>query len=325
VGIDPATFRAVLGQWPTGVTVVTTVHGGAAHGMTASSFSSVSLEPPLISVCLARSAHSHDLVRTTGVFGVSVLAKDQAQVGRRFARWEPGVDRFAEGEWTTAKTGSPLLTDALGWLDCTVAHAYEGGDHTIFVGEVLAASTPRTTSPLLYHSRSWAQVADVLPEHVTLVDVDAAATMVELPADAADPRSVEHAVHVLDVESDVRLRPRVVLSHAFAVDPEQLGGLATRLVPHAPSEIVLVDDDGRAGPLQVREACREAVLHARPVPVGVRLTEAGGLAQANLLTAVKSGITRVDVGQGALPRDAVLHLARSLDLDVHPHPAGDDA
>jgi flavin reductase (DIM6/NTAB) family NADH-FMN oxidoreductase RutF len=334
VGIDAATFRAVLGQWPTGVTVVTTVDAdepaaadgsglGARHGMTASSFSSVSLEPALVSVCLARSAHSHDLVRRAGVFGVSVLAKDQAEVGRRFARWDPGVDRFAGAAWTSAKTGSPLLADALGWLDCVVRHAYDGGDDTIFVGEVLAASTPRTTSPLLYHSRSWGQVADVLPDAVTVVDIGGAAT--ELAADARDLASVEGAIAALDREGDVRLRPRLLLHGAFAVDSEHLGGLLARVVPHAPGEVVLVDDGG-AGPLQVREACREAVLHGRPVPVAVRLSRAAGLAQANLLTALKSGVTRVDVGAGTLTPDDVALLARSLELtlSLDGGPADDD-
>ena len=117
--------------------------------MTASSFSSVSLTPPLVSICLDRKLYSHGLISASGVFGISVLAKDQAEVARRFAGMVPDVeDRFAGESWSTAETGVPLLDSALGWLDCRVVHEHEGGDHTIFVGEVLAGHTARKSAPL---------------------------------------------------------------------------------------------------------------------------------------------------------------------------------
>ncbi|MEQ6903301.1 flavin reductase [Nocardioides sp. YIM 152588] len=170
--IDPTTFRDVMAQWPSGVTVVTTLGpDGTRHGMTASSFSSVSLDPPLVSICLTRTLYSHELVAGSGVFGINVLAKDQAAVGRRFAGMEPGVeDRFAGETWTVAETGVPLLDSALGWFDCRVVHAYPGGDHTIFVGEVVAGRASGRSAPLLFHSRNWGQVADVLPDAATLAD-----------------------------------------------------------------------------------------------------------------------------------------------------------
>lgn len=169
--VDPATFRDVMAQWPSGVTVVTTLVDGVRHGMTASSFSSVSLDPPLVSVCLDRRLYSHGLISGSGVFGVNVLAKDQAELARRFAGMVPGVeDRFAGESWTVADTGVPLLDSALGWLDCRVVHEYPGGDHTIFVGEVVGAHAARRTAPLLFHSRGWGQFADVLPDVATLAD-----------------------------------------------------------------------------------------------------------------------------------------------------------
>ncbi|KQW53707.1 hypothetical protein ASC77_05440 [Nocardioides sp. Root1257] len=169
--VDPATFRDVMAQWPSGVTVVTTLVDGAHHGMTASSFSSVSLDPPLVSVCLDRRLYSHGLISGAGVFGINVLAKDQAEVARRFAGMVPGLeDRFAGEAWTTAETGVRLLDSALGWLDCRVLHEYPGGDHTIFVGEVVAGHAARRTAPLLFHSRGWGQFADVLPDVATLAD-----------------------------------------------------------------------------------------------------------------------------------------------------------
>ncbi|MEU5988054.1 flavin reductase [Spirillospora sp. NPDC047418] len=174
--VDAQTFRAVLSQWPTGVVVVTTVAEGGWHGMTAGSFGSVSLDPPLVMVCLARDIYTHALVERSGVFAVSFLAKDQAAIGHRFAGREPG-DRFARGSWSAAPTGAPVLGEALAWLDCRVAHAYPGGDHTIFVGEVLTARTPRRTAPLLFHSRAWGQLADPLPDEVTIADTGLAAAL----------------------------------------------------------------------------------------------------------------------------------------------------
>lgn len=169
--VDATAFRDVLSQWPSGVTIVTTLVDGVRHGMTASSFSSVSLTPPLVSICLDRRLYSHQLVSDTGIFGVSVLAKDQAELARRFAGMVPGVtDRFAGESWSTAHTGVPLLDSGLGWVDCRVVHAHPGGDHTIFVGEVMAAHTARRTAPLLFHSRGWGQFADVLPDVAALSD-----------------------------------------------------------------------------------------------------------------------------------------------------------
>lgn len=305
--MDAATFRAVLGQWPTGVTVVTTVVDGVRHGVTASSFSSVSLDPPLVSVCLARTAFAHDLLARAGVFGVAILAKDQAELGQRFARFDAELDRFAGEEWETAKTGAPLLATALGWLDCAVAHAYEGGDHTIFVGEVLAGATPRTTSPLLYHSRTWGQFADQLPGDVGLTAAAPSDLVVEVAG-------LDAAARALMSRADVHDRPRVVLTDAFAVAPADLGLAVAAVAKLAPAEVVLADQ-AAATPLQVREACREAVLAARPVPVAVRLTDAGGLGQANLLTALKSGVSLLDLTDG-LDLDDVRRLLAGLGLHL---------
>ena len=312
--VDAAAFRAALGQWPTGVALVTTVADGTWHGVTASSFSSVSLDPPLVSVCLARTAFVHDLVAGSGVFGVTVLGKDHADLGQRFARYDPAVDRFAGNAWETAKSGAPLLSTALSWLDCQVVSAYDGGDHTIFVGEVLAAATPRTTSPLLYHSRTWGQFADQLPDEVVVTS----ARPDDLAVTTRDPSSVTAATAALAGRSDVHDRPRLLVLDAFAAAPDALASVVSALAPHAPSEVVLVDD-GSATPVQVREACREAVLAARPVPVAVRLSDRGGLGQACLLTALKSGVARLDLAD--LPADDAGRLVTSLGLHLQGAPS----
>ncbi|MDJ0382181.1 flavin reductase [Streptomyces sp. G-G2] len=169
--IDETTFRQVLSRWPSGVGIVTTAGEEGWHGMTASSFSSVSLAPPLVLVCLAQGIRSHDLLIRNGVFAVNVLGRDHLALGRRFAGMEPGVtDRFAAGDWLPGATGSPVLTDSAAWVDCRVLHRYPGGDHSIFLGEVVAAGVPRITSPLLFHSRSWGQLADPLPDRVDLAE-----------------------------------------------------------------------------------------------------------------------------------------------------------
>ena len=169
--VDETTFRQVLSRWPSGVGIVTTAGEDGWHGMTASSFSSVSLAPPLVLVCLDQGIRSHDLLIRNGVFAVNVLGRDHLSLGRRFAGMEPGVtDRFAAGDWLPGATGSPVLTDAAAWVDCRVLHRHPGGDHTIFLGEVVAAGVPRITSPLLFHSRSWGHLADPLPDHVSLAD-----------------------------------------------------------------------------------------------------------------------------------------------------------
>ncbi len=269
----------------------------------------MSLDPPLVSVCLARSAFAHDLVRDAGLFGVTILGKDHAGLGMAFARYEAGVDRFEGNDWVTAETGAPLLASALGWLDCRVVHAYDGGDHTIFVGEVLAADTPRTTSPLLYHSRTWGQFADQLPNEVALVHPDSS----DLTVVAGDSGSLGAALAALQGSSEVQRRPRVVVEGAFTVKPVVLAEAIAQLAVLGPDEIVLVDD-GTATPVQVREGCREAVLSVRPVHLAVRVSGAAGLGQANLLTALKSGVSRLDLGPGSVDRDTIALLVDSLDL-----------
>ncbi len=167
--LEPEQFKAVLAQWSTGVTVATTVEpGGGWQGITATSFASVSLEPPLVLVCVGKPLAFHAALEASGVFAINILSHDQARWGLVFAGLVPGVtDRFAGIACTTAVTGSPLLPATSGWLDCRVWNAYDGGDHTIYVGEVLAGNWTPDRPPLLYHNRRWggfvASTADLMP------------------------------------------------------------------------------------------------------------------------------------------------------------------
>jgi flavin reductase (DIM6/NTAB) family NADH-FMN oxidoreductase RutF len=136
---DTTLLRQTFGSFATGVTVVT-VGGEQPHGMTANSFTAVSLEPPLVLVCVDRNANMHTALQETGSFGVSVLSADQERVARHFARRRPvGAAEFAETECQSgAWCGAPLIADAAAHFECELWKTYDGGDHTIFVGRLLS-------------------------------------------------------------------------------------------------------------------------------------------------------------------------------------------
>lgn len=158
--IHPATFKNTMSRFASGVTVITTRCNGEKHGMTASSFCSVSLDPPLVLVCIARHTRSHCLIEKSGVFAVNILGADQLEWGMRFAGMNPEFeDRFAGIKDTVAATDSPILPGTLGWIDCELRHSYDGGDHTIFVGEVVAGEVSKKDQPLLYYNRAWRELA----------------------------------------------------------------------------------------------------------------------------------------------------------------------
>lgn len=140
--IDPKLLRRTLGAFATGVTVVT-VGGATPRGMTANSFTSVSLDPPLVLVCVERDAIMHGALAQNGVFGISVLAAHQEAIARHFAdRRRPlGSEQFRPVDSTPGQlTGAPLIVDAVVHLECEVWRMYDGGDHTIFLANVLSLS-----------------------------------------------------------------------------------------------------------------------------------------------------------------------------------------
>lgn len=156
--VDAQQYKQILAQWASGVTVVTTLNEGKWKGTTASSFSSVSLTPPLILICIDRKLLTHQLLEKSGVFAINILNEEQIELGKLFAGMYPDVeDRFVGLDCFTAETGCPIMPSAIAWLDCRIRNMYDGGDHTIFVGEVLAGGTQNTSQPLLYHNRRWGQ------------------------------------------------------------------------------------------------------------------------------------------------------------------------
>ncbi len=147
--IDPSAFRAVLGRYATGVTVVTTRGPeGYPVGLTVSSFTSVSLDPPLVLFCIDRSAGSEPVFAAADGFAVNILATSQAAVSARFA--DPASERFVEDRTVEWGSGAPVLADAMAALDCRVHARYDGGDHVIVVGLVLRAEVLDDAAPLIY-------------------------------------------------------------------------------------------------------------------------------------------------------------------------------
>jgi flavin reductase (DIM6/NTAB) family NADH-FMN oxidoreductase RutF len=149
---DPKALRKALGAFATGVTVVT-VGGATPHGMTANSFTSVSLAPPLILVCVGRDADMHRILGTTGHFGVSVLSGRQEGVARHFAStWRGlGAAEFDTVDWAPGPlTQVPLINGALASFECELWRSYDGGDHTIFLGRLLSMERQADDDALLF-------------------------------------------------------------------------------------------------------------------------------------------------------------------------------
>lgn len=143
-------LRAVMACFPTGVTVVATLdEAGIPIGLTVNSFTSVSLEPPLVLVCIDRDSSSHDRLVAAEGFAISILSGVQADLAERFAK-RPPQGRFEGVEWNTAPSGNPVLAGAVAWLDCSVQSVVVAGDHSIVLGRATAYASTEA-SPLLFH------------------------------------------------------------------------------------------------------------------------------------------------------------------------------
>ncbi len=155
--VDPKGFRDVMSHFASGVTVVTTTCDGVPHGLTVSAFSSASLHPPRVIICLGNDTDSKPLIDRSGSFAVHILGRDHIELGPRFAKLIPGVDDpFIGMQFRTEVTGSPILNECIAWLDCRVENAVPIGDHTIYVGDVQAAgSASDSGEPVLYYRRAW--------------------------------------------------------------------------------------------------------------------------------------------------------------------------
>jgi 3-hydroxy-9,10-secoandrosta-1,3,5(10)-triene-9,17-dione monooxygenase reductase component len=146
--IDPAVFRQVLGHFPTGVTIVTAAPDHKPVGLAVGSFTSLSLEPPLVAFCPGNSSTSWPHIQQAGTFCVNILSADQEGLCRHFAG--KSDDKFAGIGWKTSPLGSPILDGVLAWIDCTIEVVHPGGDHVIVVGRVHDLEVAHGGGPLVF-------------------------------------------------------------------------------------------------------------------------------------------------------------------------------
>ena len=151
--VDTGAMREVLGHFASGVTVVTALTADGPAGFTCQSFSSLSLDPPLVAFAPARSSQTWPALRAIGRFCVNVLAEGQDAVSQSFAR--SGVDKFAEVPWSPSAHGSPVLDGVVAWIDGELWAEYDGGDHSIVVARVLDLGADPERRPLLFHRGSY--------------------------------------------------------------------------------------------------------------------------------------------------------------------------
>ncbi len=158
MAIDRNELRRVMGHFATGVTVITTRSAdGKPYGLTANAFTSVSLDPPLLLVCVDKKAESYPYFEQSKVFTVNILADDQESVSRRFA--VSGGPKFEGISYRMGANGAPIIDGALAYIECTLHAAYAGGDHTIYLGEIQQAETI-DRKPLLFFRGGYRALGD---------------------------------------------------------------------------------------------------------------------------------------------------------------------
>jgi flavin reductase (DIM6/NTAB) family NADH-FMN oxidoreductase RutF len=159
VAFDPKEQRRIFGHFATGITVVSTLAGNDTWGMTANAVTSLSLNPPLVLVAVVRDSATDGYLKTSRCFAMSILSAEQQELSTRFAG--PGPRDFSDLNTKTAVTGCPILVEAIGWVDCRIVDIFSGGDHEIFVGEILAGDCPNhDKQPLLFFGGKYGRLAD---------------------------------------------------------------------------------------------------------------------------------------------------------------------
>jgi len=147
---DEASFRTVLGHFATGVTIVTSMDGDTPCGLAANSFTSVSIDPPMVLFCAAKDSSTWPKIKAAGSFAVNILGDDQEDICRVFAT--RGADRFSRIGWrASGGSSSPLLHEALAYVDCTIENEYDAGDHVVVIGKVIELGVTAKGGPLLFY------------------------------------------------------------------------------------------------------------------------------------------------------------------------------
>jgi flavin reductase (DIM6/NTAB) family NADH-FMN oxidoreductase RutF len=154
--LDPEKLRHAMRAWTTGVAIVTSIYEDQQYGMTVNSFTSISLEPPLICVTLKRLTHTHDLVVKSGMFSVTILTSAQKELSDRFAGKMPQITNRFEGVQTeTVSLDSPVFKEGMAYFDCNVISSMPVGENTLFIAEVVDARGEGEGEPLVYHNREY--------------------------------------------------------------------------------------------------------------------------------------------------------------------------
>jgi 3-hydroxy-9,10-secoandrosta-1,3,5(10)-triene-9,17-dione monooxygenase reductase component len=154
---DEPSYRTVLGHFATGVTIITAMSDAQPVGVSANSFTSVSLSPPLVLFCASKDSTTWPKIEAAGKFTVNILNEHQEDVCRVFAT--RGADRFSRIGWRPSANGSPILHDALAYIDCTIEHQYEAGDHLIVVGLVQELGVLGAEGPLIFYRGGYGHFA----------------------------------------------------------------------------------------------------------------------------------------------------------------------
>jgi flavin reductase len=158
-------LRDLMAHFATGVTVVAARHGPLLAGMTANAIATISVDPPILMAAIARKAETHGAIIGSHAFAASVLADDQQDLAECFAQPTTAekLTRFCDAAWHEAETGSPILEGALAYFDCRITERHPGGDHTIFLGEIVAAGFREDAAPLLWYGSRYRRVAPAAP------------------------------------------------------------------------------------------------------------------------------------------------------------------
>lgn len=161
--VDSKEFRSVMSRFATGVTVATTCEGTRRLGITVNAFASVSLDPPLVLICIERASRIHQVFLESRIFAVNILSQEQEAISACFAgNSDCRYNEFCGVSSHAVATGAPVLDDAIGFVDCRVVNVFDGGDHSIFVGHVEALGA-REGDPLLYFHSRYARLAESNP------------------------------------------------------------------------------------------------------------------------------------------------------------------
>jgi flavin reductase (DIM6/NTAB) family NADH-FMN oxidoreductase RutF/DNA-binding GntR family transcriptional regulator len=308
--VDRAAFRETIGHFATGVAVITTVAGGRRFGMTASAVASLSLDPPMLVVCINRRAPTCAAVTERGTFAVNILTESQGALAERFAR--ANKDKFAGVDVEEGATGAPLLVSALARIECRVSEQVTGGSHTVFLADVVGADTAQG-SPLTYFRGRFGRLDLAEDEAVTAelrrrvlrgdycvgepLDVDVLTAELH-----TEPWHVYHALTHLVADDLVTRDPE----QGFVLAPVDLATIEDALQGRRAIEVGAAElGVGRATAGELAEL-RRLMEETEPFFAGGRLEDVHGYAAANAaFHAHLVGLAR---------SDALLHAYRRLGL-----------